>query len=615
MEVKNMCSICGIIDYENRNSIDISLLGNMGSAMKHRGPDQTNMYITSYAGLHHNRLSVIDPEGGIQPMTAVHAQRMYTIVYNGEIYNADELRRELEECGAMFKTRCDTEVVLYSYIIWGEKCPKRLNGIFSFCVYDEQSERLFLARDRFGVKPLFYTVTGTSFLFASEVKALLRHPGVRRTVDSRGMWQLLYMSPVTINGSGIFKDICEVKPGFCGYFSRNGLQLHRYWQLEAAEFTDTREQALEKVEYLLCDAIRRQLVSDVPLCTFLSGGLDSSLISSVSAAEYQNRGITLSTYSFEYEGNKKNFRSSLFQPQGDDEYALYLADYLGTNHRVLTAPNDAVAKCLEDAVIARDFPGQADIDSSLLYFCRLVKKEHTVAISGECADEIFGGYPWFYRPEMLYRGFFPWIHDPFARIGLFRDELVHAREGYDYISSVYRHDVAECPLLDSDSDEMRTSRIATWLSVNYFMVSLLERKDRMSMASGVEVRVPFSDHRILEYVYNVPWSLKFEDNTEKALLRNAMSAWLPDKILHRKKSPYPKTHSPEYEALTHSMLTERMNCSHSALHNLLDREKTEGFMHSDDETWFGQLMSKPQLMAWLVQLDIWFEKYNVDLKL
>lgn len=610
-----MCSICGIVDFENRNNIDISLLGKMGGSMKHRGPDQTNMYVTDSVGLHHNRLSVIDPENGIQPMTIVHDRNIYTIVYNGEIYNAPELRRELESRGAVFKTHCDTEVVLYSYIIFGDRCAEKLNGIFSFCIYDEQCEQLFIARDRFGVKPLFYCLFGSCFLFASEIKALLRHPFVSPAVDMRGMWQLLYMSPVTINGSGIFRDIREIKPGYCGFFTRDGLWLRRYWQLKATEFTDSRNDALEKVEFLLTDAIHRQLVSDVPLCTFLSGGLDSSLISSVAADEYKKHGDRLSTYSFEYEGNKQNFKSSLFQPQGDDEYATYLADYLGTNHTVLTAPTEAVADCLRDAVLARDFPGQADIDSSLLYFCRLVKKNHTVAVSGECADEIFGGYPWFYRPEMLSRGFFPWIHDPFVRINLFNDKLVHSREGYDYISAVYQNDIKECPTLDSDSKAMRTSRIATHLSVNYFMTSLLERKDRMSMASGVEVRVPFADHRILEYVYNIPWEIKFENNTEKALLRNAMANWLPDKILHRKKSPYPKTHNPEYEVLVHSLLSEQLNRPGSALNTLLDADKVERFMQSDDETWFGQLMSKPQLMAWLLQLGYWFEEYGVNLKI
>lgn len=604
-----MCSICGTIDFKNRENAILPEY--MGECMKHRGPDDSGIFSEAGVVFHHNRLSVMDTENGAQPMKASYKGKNAVIVYNGEIYNTYELKAELKNFGITFKTTCDTEVVLYSYLIWGEDCPSHLNGIFAFCVYDE--DKIFFCRDRFGIKPFFYSVLNTTFIFGSEIKSLLKHPKIDPIIDKYGLWQLLFMSPSTIPGSGIFKNISELQPGYCGTFDANGLNLKRYWKLKASEFKGTSEEAAQHTNYLLKDAIRRQMKSDVPLCTFLSGGLDSSVITAVANEYKKEHGDILSTYSFEYEGNKENFQSTLFQPQGDDEYAVYIANFLNTNHTVLTAPTADVAKYLIDATLARDFPGQADIDSSLLYFCRLVKANHTVALSGECADEIFGGYPWFYRPEMLYRDFFPWIHEPSARAELFDNSVVHLEDGIEFMHEIYKQSLNDCDTLDTDSDSMRHSRIATRLSVDYFMTSLLERKDRCSMASGLEVRVPFADHRILEYVYNVPWEIKFENNVEKALLRNAMSNYLPDKILHRKKSPYPKTHNPEYEKSVLNMLKTRI-ASGGILSEILKKDALKSYLEHDNTTWFGQLMGRPQLIAWLVQFDVFFKEYNVILE-
>lgn len=606
-----MCSICGMIDYQKRP--DALLVERMGRTMKNRGPDASESYSDELAALQHNRLSVMDPENGRQPMTATFEGREYIIVYNGEIYNSPELRRELTTRGASFRTACDTETVLWSYIVFGKECPTKLNGIFAFCVWDKSRRKLFMARDRLGVKPFFYTRCEGAFLFASEIKALLAHPDVSHKVDREGLWQLLFLSPVTLSGSGIFRDIKELRPAEGGELDEKGLRIWRYWQLEAKPFAGTAEEAVKTTAALLDDAVRRQTVSDVPLCTFMSGGLDSSLLSAMTARLYRERGEVLSTYSFEYEGNRENFKQSLFQPQGDDEYARYLGDYLKTDHTVLSAPNEEVARCLLPAVEARDFPGQADIDSSLLYFCREIKKRHTVALSGECADEIFGGYPWFYRPEMLNRDFFPWIHEPMVRASLFRKDFAEPEEGYAFLSGEYRKVLADCPTLEEDSDSMRLSRRATCLSVGYFMTSLLERKDRMSMYSGVEVRVPFADHRILEYVYNLPWEIKFAGGVEKALLREVGRDYLPDKILWRKKSPYPKTHAPAYREKVTEMLRERLS-EKGFLSEVIDRGVLESLLSGEeDKTWFGQLMATPQLIAWLIQFDDWVKRYRVEI--
>ena len=608
-----MCSINGWINLKQASAIRGQELAAAGARLSHRGPDACGAFFAPGVGLYHNRLAVMDPKGGSQPMRVYHKGQWYTIVYNGEIYNSGELRHELSARGAVFRTECDTEAVLWSYILYGEDCPKHLNGIFAFAVYDPGEQKVFLARDRFGVKPLFYARSEGNFYFASEVKALLAHAEIRPEIDREGLWQLFYLTPVTLPGSGVFRGIKELLPAHAARVTSEGFTEWCYWHLEAKECHDDAATAAATVRELFCDAVKRQLSSDVPLAVLLSGGLDSSAISAVAAEHIAKNGGRLSTYSFEYEGNKESFHATLFQPQQDDAYAAALAAELGVEHTVLTASAEAVANCLGAATLARDLPGQADIDSSLLYFCREIKKRHTVLLSGECSDEIFGGYPWFSRPEMLYRDFFPWLHDPSTRIGLFDESITHAREGLAYLREVCRKSTEACPVLDGECEADRTARIATFLSTRYFMANLLSRKDRMSMYSGVEVRVPFADHRILEYVFNVPWSIKFENGVEKSLLRNAMRGYLPDRVLWRKKSPYPKTHNPAYEARVRQMLSERLAQKGGFLAEHLDRRRLQALLDGENDTWFGQLMGRPQLIAWLCQLDEWFKAYNVQL--
>ncbi|MBR2296761.1 MAG: asparagine synthase (glutamine-hydrolyzing) [Clostridia bacterium] len=602
-----MCSICGIVELDGGNFRPV--VEKMNAKMKHRGPDESDIFDGGCVCFGHNRLSVMDLENGHQPMSAFYGNKTYTIVYNGEIYNCDELRYELRKNGFEMKTSCDTEVVLYSYILYGEECPCHLNGIFAFAIFD--GERVFCARDRFGVKPFYYSLLdGKELVFASELKAMLSHPKISADVDKFGLWELLYLSPNFVSGRSAFKDILELEGAECMVFDKRGLRKRKYWEISAIPYFKDRAYAIEKTSYLVSDAIKRQLISDVPLSVLLSGGLDSSVVSAIASEEYASRGETLDTYSFEYEGNKESFKQSLFQPQRDDEFALLASRYLKTNHTVLTVPNATLAEELESATLYRDLPGQADIDSSLYYFCAQIKKRHTVCLSGECSDEIFGGYPWFYRPEMLYSDFFPWIHAPSLRASLFKDDVARSKSGYDYISEIYHDTLRRCPVLKDDSDAMKASRVASYLSVNYFMSSLLQRKDRMSMACGLEIRVPFADHRIFEFVFNVPWEIKFEGGVEKALLRNSMAGHLPDEILWRKKSPYPKTHNPKYLEAVLLMLKERI-ARGGYLSYALDYDATLNAINGGG-TWFGQLMGDAQLVAWLIQLDIWVEKYNVN---
>lgn len=380
-----MCSIAGIVGGELTTEEKLEIGLGMNESLAHRGPDQNGIFSDGWLCLAHNRLSVIDPANGSQPMSREAGGFRYTIIYNGELYNTLDLRRELEAQGWGFTTNCDTEVLLVSYMAWGKACLDKLNGIFAFAIYDEKLGKVFLARDRMGVKPLFYALTGGSLVFASEIKALFRHPGIRPQLDDKGLWQLVFLLPTRIPGTGVFKGVKELLPGWYMEYSGKRLTARPYWRLAAAEHKDNPADTVEQVLWLVRDSIVRQLVSDVPLCTLLSGGLDSSIISSVAAMDLHERGRDLETYSFEYEGNNTFFKATSFQPNNDDDYAMYMAQQIKSNHTVLNASCEQIAGLLEDAVKYRDLPGMGDVDSSLLYYCSQIKRRHTVGLSGERA--------------------------------------------------------------------------------------------------------------------------------------------------------------------------------------------------------------------------------------
>ena len=603
-----MCGIAGAVSFIEDMREDMKIYEKMQHALLRRGPDQRGMVLKRQAALIHTRLAVIDIDGGRQPMSF----GRYTIVYNGELYNTDELRREL--AGDFdFTTHSDTEVVLKSYIKWGSTCVDRFNGIFALAVWDEEEQRLFLARDRIGVKPLFYYDTGTRLIFASELPSLLEHPLVPHEIDAEGAAELLLMAPGRTMGCGVIRGVKEVKPGWCGYYTAEGTRLWEYWRLRAYELHESFEDTAEHVRELVIDSIRRQLVSDVPVCTFLSGGLDSSLISSVAAAELKKQGRQLTTLSVDYRNNEKYFRSSHFQPDSDPEYIACMAEYLGTDHHNIVLDTADLAKALDDAVEARGLPGMADVDSSMLLFCREIKKYGTVALSGECADEIFGGYPWYRDEDIRMTDGFPWAQSTAYRSRFLCDRYAREIDAGDYVYSAYRRTADYAMKLPDDSPLEYRMREMTQLNFHWFMQTLLDRKDRMSMYSGLEVRVPFCDYRIAEYLYNVPWEYKDYKGREKGLLREAMKDWLPEKVLWRKKSPYPKTHDPVFL----DIVTERLRSvldSGGRLTELVKREELERLLrHEDHVQWYGQLMNLPQTIAYFLQLNCWLERFDIKL--
>lgn len=395
----------------------------------------------------------------------------------------------------------------------------------------------------------------------------------------------------------------------------SGFKCKRYWKLESKPHTDDFKTTCEKVKYLLEDSIHRQLVSDVPLCTFLSGGLDSSIITTY--ASYYNK--DLNTFSVDYVDNDKNFVKSDFQPNSDKYYIDIMTNKLKTNHHTIYIDTPELADALEDAMIARDFPGMADVDSSMLLFCKNVKKQATVALSGECADEIFGGYPWFFREDALKSGTFPWSIAIEERQSLLHPDIGSKINLKEYIDFRYHDSLSEVEILDTDSKETAEKRKIFYLNLNWFMQTLLDRTDRMSMYSGLEVRVPFCDYRLVEYVWNIPWEMKAYKGREKGLLRYIMEDTLPEEVVYRKKSPYPKTHNPNYLAKVKQMLTDIMAKKDAPINNLLNRCDILEILNTNGSAfarpWFGQLMTGPQLMAYLCQVNMWLERYQPEIKL
>ncbi len=386
-EVINVCSIGGEIDFNTMPKVS-DYHRAMLRSMARRGPDSNGIYENKNAVLLHSRLAVIDVENGIQPMTAVYRNETYTIVYNGEIYNTDEIRGILTSRGIYLRTHSDTEAVLMLYALYGEKCVDMLNGIFAFAVWEENAKRLFASRDKMGVKPFFYHHKDGRLVFASEIKSILLHPDIKAVADIRSISELMLIGPGRTPGYGVFKGIEELKRGHTMYFDENGIRIRKYWDVKASKHPDSKDDTIEMVRYLVKDSIERQLVSDVPIGTFLSGGLDSSIISSVAARYMKKRGERLNTFSVTYRDNDKYFSKSKFQPNSDGEFINIMQKYLGSDHHLITIDTPELANALFDAVDARDLPGMADVDSSLLLFCKEIKKHVTVALSGECADEL-----------------------------------------------------------------------------------------------------------------------------------------------------------------------------------------------------------------------------------
>jgi asparagine synthase (glutamine-hydrolysing) len=615
-----MCGIAGWVHWRRRLDREGPRVDKMGEAVACRGPDAQGLWLSPHVAFAHRRLIVVDPEGGAQPMEAeaLDGRGRFVLVYNGELYNTDEVRADLESRGYRFWGHSDTEVVLKSYIEWGADSVRRFNGIFAYALYDEAAGRVVLVRDRLGVKPLFYALLDDgSLLFGSEVKALLAHDALPREVDAEGLAEIFAVGPARTPGVGVFRHVRELRPGWLAVFDPGGLSLRQYWKLESRPHEDDAATTIATVRRLLSDTVERQLVSDVGVSTFLSGGLDSSAVTAVAARVLAERGETLDTYAVDFVDQARYFRPNAFQHSLDAPWARLVSTHVGSRHHEVILDTPQLVDHLLGALDARDFPGMADIDVSLYLFCREIKREHTVALSGEAADEVFGGYPWCHRPDALAADTFPWARRLADRVGILSPELVAAIHPEEYVARRYREALAEVPRLPGETGPARRIREVLYLNLTRFLPTLLDRKDRMSMAFGLEVRVPFCDHRLVEYVWNIPWELKSYGNRPKGILREAARPWLPEAVVERVKTPYPTTHHPSYATSFAAWLTDILDDSTSPLRPLINVAVVRRLLNTDpaawDLPWFGQMMGVPALFAYLIQCDAWLRTRRVHI--
>lgn len=613
-----MCGMTGWIDWQNNLLHSSETLEAMTDTLTPRGPDAAGTWLSVHCAFGHRRLAVMDPSNGAQPMVRYRENDQFVIVYNGEIYNAQELTEQLLSYGWRFTTTCDTEVLLTAYMHWGKDCLEHLNGIFAFAVWDVQHEELFLARDRLGVKPLFFADQGSRFIFGSELKTLLTHPEVKPEVSREGLAEIFIVGPARTPGHGVYEGISELKAGQCMTVNKSGTRLQTYWKLESREHEHTMDQTIDYVQELLLDTMNRQMISDVPICTMLSGGLDSSALTAMAVQFYRDKDASpLHTYSIDYVDNDKHFKAHSFQPNSDTPFIELMTSHLSTVHHYVQFDTPDLTSALHDATIARDLPGMADVDSSLLLFCREIKKNATVAISGEAADEIFGGYPWFHKEETLYARQFPWSLATEFRSNIISPELSDWIKPQQYAAQRFEEATYEVPHLLGEDAHLRAVRQMSYMNISRFMPTLLDRKDRMSMAAGLEVRVPFCDHRLVDYVFNIPWEFKTSGDREKGILRKSLRGILPEEIITRKKSPYPKTHNPAYLTAVTRLMNDILHDDSSPILKLINKDVIENLLKSEQSAslvpWFGQLMSGPQLYAYLYQINVWLKENKVSI--
>ncbi len=558
-----MCGITGWVDYERDLTREGATALAMTRTMALRGPDDEGVWSDTHVVLGHRRLAVIDVDGGRQPMSDGPA----TMVYSGETYNFRELRSTLESYGHRFRTRSDTEVVLQAYLRWGADLAERLNGMFAFAIWDTRTEELLLVRDRMGIKPLYYAPTPHGVLFGSEPKAILANPMFDARVDDEGMFELITNAKTP--GHAIFNGMYEVEPGHVVRVSRQGISDHRYWALTAQEHTDDVPTTVRHVRELLDDIVERQLISDVPLCTLLSGGLDSSALTAL--ADRALGVDSVRSFAVDFTDETGGFTPDDMRDTADGPYVHDVAKHVGSNHTDVVLRSDQLAspEIMESVLRSRDLPGMGDMDSSLYLLFQEIRRHSTVALSGESADEVFGGYRWFHDPAAVEAEAFPWT----------RAALGNGRELFDrgldqgsqaYLDQRYREAIAEVPHLPSASPMERRMREICYLHLTRMVRMLLDRKDRLSMAVGLEVRVPFCDHRLVEYVFNTPWSHKTYDGREKSLLRGAVADTLPESVVKRRKSPYPATQNPSYELAVRENLEAIVGDSSSPVRPYLD---------------------------------------------
>ncbi|MEV5491095.1 asparagine synthase (glutamine-hydrolyzing) [Streptomyces bobili] len=608
-----MCGVTGWVDWETDLRTRGATVSAMAETLACRGPDASGVWLSRHAAFGHRRLSVIDLTGGAQPLGTGQPETVLT--YNGELYNHQELRRELQALGHTFRTRSDTEVVLRAHIEWGTDAARRFNGIFAYALWDGRAEELLLVRDHLGIKPLYWHAHAAGVLFGSEPKAVLANPLFRAELDAEGIAELFALPAAPTAGHGLFRGLNEVRPGHLVSVRRSAVREFPYWQLVSRPHTDDAAATRRTVRELLADAVERQLMSDVPLCTLLSGGVDSSAITALAALARERSGQgKVSSFSVDFPGSADRAPDN-WRTGADAPFVRAAAEHVGTLHTSVVIPDDNLLEARQAVLRARDRPGWGEMDASLHLLFREVRRRSTVALSGEAADEVFGGYPYFHSPDALSAPTFPWLHGRPTPAVLLRPEVRAEVRPQEYTAQQYRDSLAGTPALAGETGADRRVREVFHLALTRWLPPLLERVDRVSMSVGLEVRVPFCDHRLVEYAWNVPWSLKTPEGRPKGLLRDAVRDLLPAAVADRPKSGYPSTPAVRYTQVLTDRAHELLADPAAPVFDLVDRETVRRALAE------GLTLPSPRTapnpvggLDHLVQVDEWLRAYRVGLR-
>ena len=617
-----MSSIAGFFQpntiYSKENEFCIRVIHDMSQALIHRGPDEQSFYYFPHGAFNHNYLLAGYIPGTfphkMQPVTIKHQGNSYTLLFDGFISNPEFLAMELETRQISTKEMSIEELLLHFYLVKGIDFIKQLRGAFALAIYNEGEKELYLFRDALGLRPLFYTPKAGALIFASEIKGLFPYPGIDAVLDKNGLTELLALGPARKPGSAIFKNIFEVKPGHYLTYNRDGLKDHTFHSFEIREHRDNYEDTMEHITYLLNQSVDGLKASVMPICSLLSGGLDSSIVTAKLSDDSDG---SLATYSLEFDNSRQHFKANAFQPALDAPFVQEMATHLGTKHTIYTCNNQIQLDYLKKSILAHDLPTMADVDSSYLYFCERVGKQHKIVFTGECADEIFCGYPWYHNSDSDIKTF-PWSFDIAPRLSLLNDDFISTLKLNDCIQNAYQDSCSEIGLDGQNTPADMLHHKTFHLTIRYFMQTLVNRGDRATAINSMDARVPFAHQELTEYLFNVPFEMKAKNGERKHLLRKYATGILPETVRTRKKSPYPKTYDPGYETLVNQELLRALSKSDCPLHAFVDKNKAETFcrqMKDLGRPWYGQLMAGPQLAAYYLQILYWLETYKINLQI
>lgn len=617
-----MSSIAGFFEpntiYSKENEFCIKTIHDMSDALIHRGPDEQSYFYFPHGALNHNFLLAGYIPGpfprAIQPTTRTYHDNSYTILFDGFISNIDFIAQWLENHDVHTTGMSVEEILLSAFFKLGTDFVKMLRGAFAMALYDENHRTLYLFRDALGLRPLFYCQKGHTLVFASEIKSIFKYPTIHPILEKAGLIELLSLGPARKPGSAIFSGISEVKPGHFITFGRDIFLEERYHHFTVKEHHDSFEDTMEHITELLNNSIHSLSTSVLPSASLLSGGLDSSIITA-KLTEYYD--IPLPTYSLDFDNSKQFFKANAFQPSLDAPYVQEMSNYLGTQHTIYTCNNEIQADYLKESVAAHDLPAMADVDSSYMYFCKRVGEKHKIVFTGECADEIFCGYPWYHNVTSDPKTF-PWSMDLNARTVLLNTELINANNLSTCIHDAYQETCYEIDIDGQNTPASLVHRKTFYLTLRYFMQTLINRGDRAAAAHRMDARMPFAYQELVEYLFNIPFEMQAHNNQRKYLLREYAKGLLPEDVRLRKKSPYPKTYDPGYESLVSQKLLTALQQKDCPLLAFVDKDKVTNFcLQTKDlsRPWYGQLMAGPQLLAHYLQILYWIEMYNIEIKI